>query len=476
MFHLNQTLKYFIALNMKVPHLLPFLNKLKEHFVTNSIILHVLNPLFIAIIAALNCILVNFNFYGAWTITLVLLWIWSNYVSKTGPEDQIVDVPGKVFHFPNDKSNEADENNSESGNRQRSLKLTVGGEKTSPNLKLSPSEWINVTISKFWKNLKAAIEDCILNLVWPKLRRIILNASTLFDMELYSFALGMVPPRFNVIKIIDTNDNKIILDFEIVWASEAVMDFRIRTGVHPVYLKLDSIILNIKGRVTINSLSDKLPYFKSFSVCLKEFPIFQWRVSGVMGDVANSSLIQKQIRRQIFKQLRYYVFPNRISVPALCLPFSFVRNNVDVGGFQNCIDEIFTRPDGILKVFVKSCRNLPSADWTTSLFQPRKLFKSPKWFMKNILPKRGNSDPFIEVKVGSLKMKSKTIFRSHNPEFDFNCEIPLECAPGCNLIIDVYDFDKITENDLIGRREENLSLLFRTTEENDNTKYVGMYS
>ena len=70
-------------------------------------------------------------------------------------------------------------------------------------------------------------------------------------------------------------------------------------------------------------------------------------------------------------------------------------------------------------------------------------------------------------------MKSKTVYRSHNPEFDFNCEIPLECAPGCKLIIDVYDFDKITENDLIGRREEDLSLLFRTTEENDDRQPKG---
>ena len=404
-------------------------------------------------LAAINCFVASYSSMGAWIFTTGSFWIWRKYIANVSHEDKMFEVTNRS----QPASTKELTTSAEFIKHSPSLSFDVREEKLVANL-------LNVTLSKYWTNVKLAIEDCVVNMLWPAIRKSVHNATSVIDIELHSFVLGMDPPVFDIIKISDTNDKKIIFDVEMKWDCKAAMEFLLHTG-----MKLESI--NIKVRVTVNGLCHEIPYFKSLSLCLKEFPIFDWNFTGVV-DIANASLIKEQIRKKIEEQLVYYVLPNQLKTPAILflpLPNSIVKITKES---KKCQGEISPHPDGILKVCIKSCRNLPPADFTSSLLNPKRIFDSPKWFIKNILPSQRNSDPMIEVKLGSVRIKSKIIFGSLDPNFDFCCEIPLESPAGCKLLIDVFDFDKITGNDLLGFREEDLTLLFRTTTEADgNAKY-----
>ena len=105
------------------------------------------------------------------------------------------------------------------------------------------------------------------------------------------------------------------------------------------------------------------------------------------------------------------------------------------------------------------------SDRVSSLTNPGSFFKSPPTWLKNIVPRAQSSDPFVQVKVGSSCIESKICFNTLNPEFGLDCDIPLECPPNNIMYIRVFDYDKLKSNDPLGHREENLSHLYKSTEE-----------
>ena len=133
-------------------------------------------------------------------------------------------------------------------------------------------------------------------------------------------------------------------------------------------------------------------------------------------------------------------------------------------------DEIIPNPQGILTVTVDKARNLPSGDWTSSITNPKSFFKSPISWLKQVVPKKRSSDPFVEINVGGTSLVSEIQHGTNDPNFGFTCELPLVNASGCTLNVNIYDYDTVTENDLLGYREEDLSLILKTKSKRVNWK------
>ena len=86
------------------------------------------------------------------------------------------------------------------------------------------------------------------------------------------------------------------------------------------------------------------------------------------------------------------------------------------------------------------------------------------------LDANGRSDPFVKVSVGSNKVEKtpvikKTLSPKWDKEYTFRGITDME-ARGQQLEIAVWDWDRITSNDLIGRQKWNLEDLVDTTIEN----------
>ena len=329
--------------------------------------------------------------------------------------------------------------------------------------------WFNTLLLRFWVNLKAAVEDYVLHVIWPSVRYVIKHSSTVFDLELYSLGLGSVAPKIESIDIQDSeqDEDNLIIDIKITWASEVTAGCRLLTGVTPVYMKLDSLLVSLKIRLTLIGLMEQPPFAKSIGFCLLEEPILNWRLGGV-GKITNSSTLHNIIKGIVYKEIRQFIFPSQLTIPIKTLPLP--DHLLDTMDSQTFRETVIPQPQGILSVAVKSCRNLPAGDWSSSLLYPKSFFRSPEAWLKSLIPRRVSTDAFVEVKVGAASIRSEIKYGSLHPEFDFSSDIPIECPLGSNLHIRIYDYDVVTANDLLGFREENLSILVNDKESSNSDK------
>ena len=158
--------------------------------------------------------------------------------------------------------------------------------------------------------------------------------------------------------------------------------------------------------------------------------------------------------------------PRKLTLPLNCLSLpkrlDKIISKVNANSFYGTV---LPRPSGILNVQIKSGRDLVKSDRVSSLTNPRTFFKSPPTWIKNIVPRAQSSDTFVQIKIGSSCIESKFCFNTLNPEFYLDCDIPLECPPNNIMYIRVFDYDKLKSNDPLRHREENLSHLYKSTEQ-----------
>lgn len=116
-------------------------------------------------------------------------------------------------------------------------------------------------------------------------------------------------------------------------------------------------------------------------------------------------------------------------------------------------------PAGTVRVCVLRGRNLPPKDITTSILYPQIILKDPKKFFLELMPARRGCDPFVQIKVGSAEFYSKTIHRTTDPLFNLTCDIPVDSTLEGNVEISIFDEDVSSNDDLVGKTEEELEFI-----------------
>ena len=331
-------------------------------------------------------------------------------------------------------------------------------------------QWLNHAISTVWRHLRRPSEDFVLGQLWPTVQKVLKNSTAFVKMELFRFELGSIPPKVEKIEVhkLETDEDKMVIDVDLSWSSEASVHLQLFTGFGccPLRAEIDEVSIQIKLRLVVNGIMEGPPMFKSVDINLREFPDFHWRAGGVATMLKDASIIYRMIMKQLEKYSRPFILPRKLTLPLNCLSLpkrlDKIISRINDKSFYGTVLPI---PNGILNVQIKSGRDLVKSDRVSSLTNPGSFFKSPPTWLKNIVPRAQSSDPFVQVKIGSSCIESKICFNTLNPEFDLDCDIPLECPPNNIMYIRVFDYDKLKSNDPLGHREENLSHLYKSTEE-----------
>ena len=293
-------------------------------------------------------------------------------------------------------------------------------------------------------------------------------------VELFRFELGSIPPKVQRIEVheLDTDQDKMVIDVDISWSSEASVHLKMYTGGFcPLNAEIDEVSIQVKLRLVVNGIMKDPPMFKSVDINLREFPDLKWRAGGVAAMIKDASIIYNMIMKQLQKHLRPFILPRKLTLPLNCLSLpkrlDEIISKINAESFYRTV---LPRPNGILSLKIKSGRDLIKSDRVSSLTNPRSFFKSPPTWFKNIVPRAQSSDPFVQVKIGSSCIESKVCFNTLNPEFDLDCDIPLECPLNNIMYIRVFDYDRLKSNDPLGHREEDRSYLYKPTSDPETSQ------
>lgn len=242
------------------------------------------------------------------------------------------------------------------------------------------------TITEFakrlWPVLSKLTEGIFVNEVISKVNKVLPG---MFNISLRSFSIGEKPPMFGQMRIIETQgitsaqdvSDRLRTILPFVWDSQAQVDAVVagfRVGVQKIQIKAEIL-------VDWGPILDQYPILSGVGITMPDPPTIDFDLT----DAASIGELPP-IRSSIFKAIdgaisRAMVLPNRLGIPA--------------GRERGVKPWVVTGPPpiGLLKVKVISAKNLPNEDMS------------------------GQSDPFVEVRVGYLgkHFKSKVVDSSLNP-------------------------------------------------------------
>ncbi|VDK20647.1 unnamed protein product [Anisakis simplex] len=148
-----------------------------------------------------------------------------------------------------------------------------------------------------------------------------------------------------------------------------------------------------------------------------EMPKFDFNLTG-MGEMVELPGIMNAIRSIVNQQMaNICVLPNEVVVP--------LAPNVDVTKLY------FPEPDGVVRLKVIEAKNLENRDIG---------------FLK-----KGKSDPYCELQVGSQFFKTRTIDNDLNPIWNEYFEAIVDQASGQKLRMELFDEDTAGKDEELGR-------------------------
>ncbi|KAF6040843.1 ITSN1 [Bugula neritina] len=82
-----------------------------------------------------------------------------------------------------------------------------------------------------------------------------------------------------------------------------------------------------------------------------------------------------------------------------------------------------------------------------------------------VKPTTGKSDPYCEVSMGTTLHKTKVIPNTLNPKWNSSMQFPIKSVEDDVLCFTVFDQDRFSPNDFLGRTELRVKDILRETRE-----------
>ncbi|PAV87276.1 hypothetical protein WR25_01388 isoform B [Diploscapter pachys] len=271
-------------------------------------------------------------------------------------------------------------------------------------------EWINKVIAQLWPYISEYGRTFMTDFIIPQVKAQM--PAPFKNFKFTKMDMGDIPCRVGGIKVYTTNvgRDRIIIDMDIAYAGDA--DFSVSCCGFSG--GMNNIQFSGKLRCVCKPLIPMPPMIGGVSGSFLEMPKFDFNLTG-MGEFVELPGLMNAIRSVIDSQVAAMaVLPNEIVVP--------LAPNVDVTQLY------FPEPDGVVRIKIIEAKNLENKDIS---------------FIR-----KGKSDPYAEIQVGSQFLKTRTIDNDLNPIWNEYFEAVVDQADGQKLRIEVFDEDQGKDEEL----------------------------
>ncbi|KAK6741216.1 hypothetical protein RB195_009214 [Necator americanus] len=271
-------------------------------------------------------------------------------------------------------------------------------------------EWMNKVIHQLWPYIGEYAKVFMTDFVIPQVKA---QMPSMFkNFKFTKMDMGDIPCRVGGIKVYTTNvgRDRIIVDMDVAYAGDA--DFIVSccgfTG------GMNNLQFSGKLRAVLKPLLPYPPMVGGVSGSFLEMPKIDFNLTG-MGEMVELPGLMNAIRSVVNSQVAALcVLPNEIVVP--------LAPNVDVTKL------FFPEPDGVIRLKIIEAKNLENRDIS---------------FIR-----KGKSDPYCEIQVGSQFLKTRTIDNDLNPVWNEYFEAVVDQAHGQKLRIELFDEDQGQDEEL----------------------------
>lgn len=310
-------------------------------------------------------------------------------------------------------------------NEQAMLEARMGAEEL-PSWVFFPdkdrAEWVNNILKQLWPYVNMYVRDMLFKTIEPLVDETLKGYSlNPFKFNRDRVFLGQVPPRITGIKVYDQNTSRkeIIMDMDIVFASDLVIEFKVKG----IAARVSDFGLRGMLRVVFKPLVSQIPLIGGVQVYFLKAPEIDYDLGGV-GGVLEIPGLNKIVENIIIEQVKnFIVLPNKFSMPLI----------------PEVLNKTLKCPDsaGVLRVKLIKARNLVDKDGLGS----------------------GVSDPYAMLTVGATSHRAATIRDNLNPEWNDHFDFPIEVVQGQELNIEFYDDDDRKDDEFLGRAKIQTSLV-----------------
>ena len=281
--------------------------------------------------------------------------------------------------------------------------------------------WINRILHQTWPNINLFGTDFFKRFIEPKIQNSLekLDIKQLMAFEIQSVDLGTMPAQLEGVKVYDTKYNfdkqseEVILDLDLQYSGDAKIIF----SVQGLFAEISSIKFQGIMRAQLKPLVNCVPFIGGVELYFLDKPSLEYSLGGI-GNLADAPGISKIVRSLVDDMISSkMVWPNR-------LRFSLPK---------------YKKPTIPL---------VPAGALTITLIEGRNLVKRDTYFGGS-----GKSDPYAIISLGQRKVsfKDKYVSADLNPKWNYSSTFAVEQPKGHTLNIEVYDFDKASTDDFLGK-------------------------
>ncbi|CAN1258119.1 SYT3 [Linum perenne] len=232
-------------------------------------------------------------------------------------------------------------------------------------------------------------------------------------IEFEHLSLGTLPPAVHGLKVLNTNENDIVLEPVVRWAGNPNITLVLKIMSLPITVQLVDLQVFAAPRISLKPLVPAFPCFASIAVSLLNRPQVDFGLEICGGDIMSIPGLHGFVQRTIEKHIaNMYIWPRILDISVLDPSTVGVK-----------------MPVGILNVKVVRAMKLMKADIV------------------------GTSDPYVKLSLSGDKLSAKktTIKKQNlNPVWNENFRLVVK-DPGSQVLqLHVLDWDKVGAHDTLG--------------------------
>jgi len=281
-------------------------------------------------------------------------------------------------------------------------------------------ELINTLLRQLWPTVDQAVRTMFETQILTAVKEAL--PSALRGIKVNSFSIGKVPPKIGPIKIFPgpRGTGQLELRIGVLFQSE---DLSISLGLLGGFAPVGVSAVHFSGElvVRLQPILDQVPVLGGIVIFFLDPPALRLKFSG-LAQAAEIVRIRGLVRTAINSAIAdALVLPHVIAVPLV-----FDEEIVDLKKLQS------PTPRGVLRVTVQRATNLKGQDWG---------------------PTKNTSDPYVIIMLGSDRLQTDVVKKTCDPVWKNSCNNTrdfLVYDEAQKLLIEIYDYDTFTPDDVIG--------------------------